>query len=125
MKPTLSNIESMLFLGLFIPIILTKVMELHWIGVGVDWWCNEQFWVIGVVSAHLFAVFQEFEARREEEKRRKKLLLDHRRSFAGPPPEALAFTGPPLEALTSARPPPDSVALSDHLLTSLLRRTTT
>jgi len=25
-----------------------------------DWWRNEQFWVIGGVSAHLFAVFQGF-----------------------------------------------------------------
>ncbi|KAJ6833264.1 cellulose synthase A catalytic subunit 4 [UDP-forming] [Iris pallida] len=31
----------------------------RWSGVGIeDWWRNEQFWVIGGVSAHLFAVFQ-------------------------------------------------------------------
>ncbi|PKU70012.1 cellulose synthase A catalytic subunit 4 [UDP-forming] isoform X1 [Dendrobium catenatum] len=59
--PTLSNVASMLFLGLFISIILTSVLELRWSGVGVeDWWRNEQFWVIGGVSAHLFAVFQGF-----------------------------------------------------------------
>ncbi|KAJ6823983.1 cellulose synthase A catalytic subunit 4 [UDP-forming] [Iris pallida] len=57
--PTLSNVASVLFLGLFTSIILTSVLELRWSGVGIeDWWRNEQFWVIGGVSAHLFAVFQ-------------------------------------------------------------------
>ncbi|KEH36631.1 putative cellulose synthase (UDP-forming) [Medicago truncatula] len=59
--PTLSNIASALFLGLFISIILTSVLELRWSGVTIeDLWRNEQFWVIGGVSAHLFAVFQGF-----------------------------------------------------------------
>ncbi|PKA56848.1 Cellulose synthase A catalytic subunit 8 [UDP-forming] [Apostasia shenzhenica] len=59
--PTLSNVASMLFLALFISIILTSVLELRWSGVGIeDWWRNEQFWVIGGISAHLFAVFQGF-----------------------------------------------------------------
>ena len=32
---------------------------MRWSGVGIDeWWRNEQFWVIGGISAHLFAVFQ-------------------------------------------------------------------
>lgn len=32
---------------------------MRWSGVGIDeWWRNEQFWVIGGVSSHLFAVFQ-------------------------------------------------------------------
>lgn len=32
---------------------------MRWSGVGIDeWWRNEQFCVIGGVSAHLFAVFQ-------------------------------------------------------------------
>jgi len=57
----LSNLASMLFLGLFISIILTSVLELRWSGVSIeDLWRNEQFWVIGGVSAHLFAVFQGF-----------------------------------------------------------------
>lgn len=57
--PTLSNLASMLFLGLFMSIILVSVLELRWSGVGIeDLWRNEQFWVIGGVSAHLFAVFQ-------------------------------------------------------------------
>ncbi|CAN6443670.1 unnamed protein product [Victoria cruziana] len=57
--PTLSNVASILFLCLFISIILTSVLELRWSGVGIEeWWRNEQFWVIGGVSAHLFAVFQ-------------------------------------------------------------------
>ncbi|KAK9093038.1 hypothetical protein Syun_027949 [Stephania yunnanensis] len=59
--PTLSNLASVLFLGLFMSIISTSVLELRWSGVGIeDWWRNEQFWVIGGVSAHLFAVFQGF-----------------------------------------------------------------
>lgn len=42
-------------------IIATSVLELRWSGVGIeDLWRNEQFWVIGGVSAHLFAVFQGF-----------------------------------------------------------------
>ncbi|CBI30712.3 hypothetical protein VitviT2T_015236 [Vitis vinifera] len=59
--PTLSNLASVWFLGLFISIILTSVLELRWSGVSIeDLWRNEQFWVIGGVSAHLFAVFQGF-----------------------------------------------------------------
>ncbi|KAK0580158.1 hypothetical protein LWI29_037270 [Acer saccharum] len=59
--PTLSNLASILFLGLFMSIIATSVLELRWSGVSIeDIWRNEQFWVIGGVSAHLFAVFQGF-----------------------------------------------------------------
>ncbi|KAI4332529.1 hypothetical protein L6164_017430 [Bauhinia variegata] len=59
--PTLSNLASVLFLGLFLSIIITSVLELRWSGVSIeDLWRNEQFWVIGGVSAHLFAVFQGF-----------------------------------------------------------------
>ncbi|XP_054802031.1 cellulose synthase A catalytic subunit 8 [UDP-forming] [Prosopis cineraria] len=59
--PTLSNLASALFLGLFLSIIATSVLELRWSGVSIeDLWRNEQFWVIGGVSAHLFAVFQGF-----------------------------------------------------------------
>lgn len=57
--PTLSNLTSVWFLALFLSIIATGVLELRWSGVSIqDWWRNEQFWVIGGVSAHLFAVFQ-------------------------------------------------------------------
>ncbi|XP_057949300.1 cellulose synthase A catalytic subunit 8 [UDP-forming] [Malania oleifera] len=59
--PTLSNVASIWFLGLFLSIIATSVLELRWSGVSIeDLWRNEQFWVIGGVSAHLFAVFQGF-----------------------------------------------------------------
>ncbi|KAM7254864.1 hypothetical protein ACFE04_020105 [Oxalis oulophora] len=59
--PTLSSVASIIFLGLFISIITTSVLELRWSGVSIeDIWRNEQFWVIGGVSAHLFAVFQGF-----------------------------------------------------------------
>ncbi|KAG4999668.1 hypothetical protein JHK87_020740 [Glycine soja] len=57
--PTLTNLASVWFMALFISIILTSVLELRWSGVSIeDLWRNEQFWVIGGVSAHLFAVFQ-------------------------------------------------------------------
>ncbi|XP_062094389.1 cellulose synthase A catalytic subunit 8 [UDP-forming]-like [Humulus lupulus] len=59
--PTLSNLASLLFLCLFFSIICTSVLELRWSGVTIEeLWRNEQFWVIGGVSAHLFAVFQGF-----------------------------------------------------------------
>lgn len=55
----LSNLASIWLMALFISIILTCVLELRWSGVSIqDWWRNEQFWVIGGVSAHFFAVFQ-------------------------------------------------------------------
>ncbi|XP_043719473.1 cellulose synthase A catalytic subunit 4 [UDP-forming] [Telopea speciosissima] len=57
--PTLTNLASVWFMALFLSIIATGVLELRWSGVSIhDWWRNEQFWVIGGVSAHLFAVFQ-------------------------------------------------------------------
>ncbi|XP_021722190.1 cellulose synthase A catalytic subunit 4 [UDP-forming]-like [Chenopodium quinoa] len=57
--PTLTNLASVWFLALFLSIIITGVLELRWSEVSIeDWWRNEQFWVIGGVSAHLFAVFQ-------------------------------------------------------------------
>ncbi|KAJ0111912.1 hypothetical protein Patl1_01723 [Pistacia atlantica] len=57
--PTLNNFASIWFLALFISIIVTGVLDLRWSGVSIeDWWRNEQFWVIGGVSAHLLAVFQ-------------------------------------------------------------------
>lgn len=59
--PTLSNLATIWFLGLFFSIIATAVLELRWSGVSIEaLWRNEQFWVIGGVSAHLFAVFQGF-----------------------------------------------------------------
>lgn len=55
----LTNFASVWFMALFLSIIVTGVLELRWSGVSIqDWWRNEQFWVIGGVSAHLFAVFQ-------------------------------------------------------------------
>ncbi|KAG6773197.1 hypothetical protein POTOM_020458 [Populus tomentosa] len=57
--PELSNAASLWFLSLFICIFATSILEMRWSGVGIEeWWRNEQFWVIGGVSAHLFAVFQ-------------------------------------------------------------------
>ncbi|XAR59276.1 Cellulose synthase (UDP-forming) [Bertholletia excelsa] len=57
--PGLSNLASLLFLGLATTIVATNVLELRWSDVSIeDWWRNEQFWVIGGVSVHLFAVFQ-------------------------------------------------------------------
>ncbi|GMN34612.1 hypothetical protein TIFTF001_004785 [Ficus carica] len=57
--PELSNTASLWFVSLFMCIFATSILEMRWSGVGIDeWWRNEQFWVIGGVSAHLFAVFQ-------------------------------------------------------------------
>ncbi|XP_055813129.1 cellulose synthase A catalytic subunit 4 [UDP-forming] isoform X1 [Solanum dulcamara] len=57
--PTLNNYASIWFMALFLSIIATSILELRWSGVSIEaWWRNEQFWVIGGVSAHLFAVFQ-------------------------------------------------------------------
>ncbi|MCL7046385.1 hypothetical protein MKW94_000972 [Papaver nudicaule] len=57
--PEISNYAGIWFILLFLSIAVTGVLELQWSGVGIDdWWRNEQFWVIGGTSAHLFAVFQ-------------------------------------------------------------------
>lgn len=46
-------------MALFITIAATGILEMRWGNVGIDdWWRNEQFWVIGGVSSHLFAIFQ-------------------------------------------------------------------
>ena len=55
----ISNYASILFMALFSSIAITGILEMQWGKVGIDdWWRNEQFWVIGGVSAHLFALFQ-------------------------------------------------------------------
>ncbi|KAJ4957560.1 hypothetical protein NE237_024671 [Protea cynaroides] len=57
--PEISTFASLFFIGLFISIFATGILELRWSGVSIEeWWRNEQFWVIGGVSAHLFAVIQ-------------------------------------------------------------------
>ncbi|CAL4965574.1 unnamed protein product [Urochloa decumbens] len=57
--PEISNYAGVFFILLFASIFATGILELRWSGVGIeDWWRNEQFWVIGGTSAHLFAVFQ-------------------------------------------------------------------
>ncbi|WOH14665.1 hypothetical protein DCAR_0934185 [Daucus carota subsp. sativus] len=57
--PQISNLASIWFISLFLSIFATGILEMRWSGVGIDeWWRNEQFWVIGGVSAHLFAVVQ-------------------------------------------------------------------
>ncbi|KAK6933802.1 Cellulose synthase [Dillenia turbinata] len=57
--PQISNFASIWFISLFLSIFATGILEMRWSGVGIDeWWRNEQFWVIGGVSSHLFAVFQ-------------------------------------------------------------------
>uniref|UniRef100_K4D8P4 Cellulose synthase n=1 Tax=Solanum lycopersicum TaxID=4081 RepID=K4D8P4_SOLLC len=57
--PKLDNIASLWFLLLFINNFATSILKMRWSGVAIDgWWRNEQFWVIGDVSAHLFAVFE-------------------------------------------------------------------
>ncbi|KAF5480690.1 hypothetical protein F2P56_001421 [Juglans regia] len=57
--PEISNYASLVFIALFISIAATGILEMQWGGVGIDdWWRNEQFWVIGGVSSHLFALIQ-------------------------------------------------------------------
>ncbi|KAL9259003.1 Cellulose synthase A catalytic subunit 7 [UDP-forming]-like protein, partial [Drosera capensis] len=57
--PTISTFASLFFIALFLSIFATGILELKWSGVSIEeWWRNEQFWVIGGVSAHLFAVIQ-------------------------------------------------------------------
>ncbi|KAL8138089.1 hypothetical protein V2J09_004090 [Rumex salicifolius] len=57
--PTITTFASLFFIALFLSIYATGILELRWSGVSIEeWWRNEQFWVIGGVSAHLFAVVQ-------------------------------------------------------------------
>ncbi|KAL5547556.1 hypothetical protein UlMin_002787 [Ulmus minor] len=57
--PPISTFSSLFFIGLFLSIIATGILELRWSGVSMEeWWRNEQFWFIGGISAHLFAVVQ-------------------------------------------------------------------
>ncbi|XP_062158041.1 cellulose synthase A catalytic subunit 7 [UDP-forming] [Alnus glutinosa] len=57
--PPISTFASLYFIALFMSIFITGILELRWSGVTIEeWWRNEQFWVIGGVSAHLFAVVQ-------------------------------------------------------------------
>ncbi|GFY85654.1 cellulose synthase A2 [Actinidia rufa] len=55
----ISNYASIVFMALFISIAATSIIEMQWGGVTIDdWWRNEQFWVIGGVSSHFFALLQ-------------------------------------------------------------------
>ncbi|TVU08202.1 hypothetical protein EJB05_41594 [Eragrostis curvula] len=57
--PEMNIYASILFIALFVSIAATSILEMQWGGVGIDdWWRNEQFWVIGGVSSHFFALFQ-------------------------------------------------------------------
>nr|CAD1817970.1 unnamed protein product [Ananas comosus var. bracteatus] len=57
--PEMSIYASIVFMALFVSIAATSILEMRWGKVGIDdWWRNEQFWVIGGVSSHLFALFQ-------------------------------------------------------------------
>nr|AAM83096.1 cellulose synthase catalytic subunit [Mesotaenium caldariorum] len=57
--PEISSLNSLWFIALFISIFACAFLEMRWSGVGMEeWWRNEQFWVIGGVSSHLYAVFQ-------------------------------------------------------------------
>ncbi|KAJ4758476.1 Cellulose synthase [Rhynchospora pubera] len=57
--PEIDIFASILFMALFVSIAATSILEMRWGHVGLeDWWRNEQFWVIGGVSSHLFALFQ-------------------------------------------------------------------
>ncbi|KAJ0089914.1 hypothetical protein Patl1_14519 [Pistacia atlantica] len=55
----MSAFSGLLLVALFISFFTSGILELRWSGVTVEeWWRNEQFWVIGGISSHLFAVVQ-------------------------------------------------------------------
>ncbi|XP_075509458.1 cellulose synthase A catalytic subunit 5 [UDP-forming]-like isoform X1 [Primulina tabacum] len=55
----INNYGSIIFIGLFLSMAATSILEIQWGGVGLDdWWTNEQFWVLGGVSSHFFALIQ-------------------------------------------------------------------
>ncbi|WOG82027.1 hypothetical protein DCAR_0101186 [Daucus carota subsp. sativus] len=57
--PEISNYASLVFMAMFLSIAITSILEMQWGRVAIDdLWRNEQFWVIGGVSAHLFALVQ-------------------------------------------------------------------
>ncbi|XP_028794554.1 cellulose synthase A catalytic subunit 4 [UDP-forming]-like [Neltuma alba] len=57
--PTLTILDSIWLMALFVSVISTSALELRWSRVSIhDWWRNEQLWIIGGVSSHLFALFQ-------------------------------------------------------------------
>ncbi|KAF8043992.1 hypothetical protein BT93_A2082 [Corymbia citriodora subsp. variegata] len=57
--PQINIIGIVSFISLSLSIITTNILEMRWSGVKIEeWWSTEQFWVIGGVSAHLFAIFQ-------------------------------------------------------------------
>ncbi|XP_073142642.1 cellulose synthase A catalytic subunit 6 [UDP-forming]-like [Henckelia pumila] len=57
--PEISNYASIIFMALFLSIAVTSVLEMQWGRVAIDdLWRNEQFWVIGGVSSHFFALIQ-------------------------------------------------------------------
>ncbi|KAL5714911.1 cellulose synthase (UDP-forming) [Ranunculus cassubicifolius] len=57
--PEISNYAAIIFMAMFVSIAVTGILEMQWGRVDInDWWRNEQFWVIGGVSSHLFALFQ-------------------------------------------------------------------
>jgi cellulose synthase A len=57
----MNNYASLWFISLFLSIVVTGILKMRWSRMGIDeWWRNEQFWVIGGVSTHLFVIFQGF-----------------------------------------------------------------
>ncbi|XP_020102828.1 probable cellulose synthase A catalytic subunit 8 [UDP-forming] isoform X2 [Ananas comosus] len=55
--PPISDIRSIWLAVLLISVFTTGLLELRWSGVGTEeWWRSQQFWVIGGVSSHLFAI---------------------------------------------------------------------
>ncbi|KAE8702334.1 putative cellulose synthase A catalytic subunit 3 [Hibiscus syriacus] len=57
--PQLTSAGSLCFLSLFLSIFATNILEMRWSRISIhEWWRNEQVWLIGSVSAQLFALFQ-------------------------------------------------------------------
>ncbi|XP_072976869.1 probable cellulose synthase A catalytic subunit 8 [UDP-forming] isoform X1 [Typha angustifolia] len=55
--PPISYVGNISLALLFLSVFTTGLLEMRWSGVGTEeWWRSQQFWVIGGVSSHLFAI---------------------------------------------------------------------
>ncbi|XP_019415365.1 PREDICTED: cellulose synthase A catalytic subunit 7 [UDP-forming]-like isoform X1 [Lupinus angustifolius] len=56
---SVGTLAGLIFISLFLSILASAILEVRWSGVSLEeWWRNQQFWVIGSVSGHLFAIIQ-------------------------------------------------------------------
>ncbi|CAL0304941.1 unnamed protein product [Lupinus luteus] len=56
---SVGTLAGLIFISLFLSTLASAILEVRWSGVSLEeWWRNQQFWVIGSVSGHLFAIIQ-------------------------------------------------------------------